>query len=216
MDIQSEVLSLFGCPLYKSHVDLSNEEKDCVLNQLNYEPNHDHGTFLGKDKHLFRNNHPQLVSIHQKIQQHVDNFGYNGLGLDEQVKCTIIGSWGILIPAGKPCHNHNHKVSSISGVLYIQSGDQSGALRLNSPNRSVFDNSVRPLTREPNQFNSDLYNIVPSDGLIVMFPSYVTHGVLFNQSGQDRCSLAFDVFFEGKMARDYSDNYVVSVNNESD
>lgn len=214
-DIEPDVLPLFACPLYKCHVDLSDEEKHYVINQINYQPNHDHGTFISEDKQLHRSNHPQLTSIHQKIQQHVDHFGYSGLGLDQQVECTIIGSWSVCIPPGKPQHKHNHTACSISGILYVQGNHQSGHLTLQSPNRGVFDNSVRPLIRELNKFNCGGYNVAPLTGTIVMFPSYVEHSVSPNQSNQDRYSLAFDVFVQGKMEGDMRD-YVVRVFNESD
>ena len=39
------------------------------------------------------------------------------------------------------------------------------------------------------------YRIVPTEGLMVLFPSHLRHGVEQNQSDEDRISMAFNIDF---------------------
>ena len=84
--------------------------------------------------------------------------------------------WFNIAEQGEKTGIHDHaKLASVSGVVYIKSEPLAGDLFFRKEGRT------------------DLY-IKPEDGKMVLFPSYLKHGVHVNQSKQRRISLSFKLF----------------------
>ena len=84
--------------------------------------------------------------------------------------------WFNIAEQGEKTGVHDHaKLASVSGVVYIKSVPLAGDLFFRKEGRS------------------DLC-IKPEDGKMVLFPSYLKHGVHVNQSKQRRISLSFNLF----------------------
>ena len=81
-----------------------------------------------------------------------------------------------------------------SGVLYIQTDENSGAINFINSNN---DSSFQLNRKEYNQYNATDYSIFPKNGLLIFFPSEMNHKILKNNSNNTRYSLAFNFFPTG-------------------
>ena len=107
-------------------------------------------------------------------------------------KFKISTSWITKTPPGGYSKYHNHGNSFMSGILYFDEYDNSSSpLELGSFN--LPSNTFRILPDEFNQYNSSDYKLYPQKNLLVFFPSYLYHKIGYNNSSQDRYSLAFNV-----------------------
>ena len=91
--------------------------------------------------------------------------------------------------------NHTHN-GFISGVYYIQAYKEMGELVLYNSDKlkdilwhgEYFENY--------NDYNNTSFKIKPETGLLVLFPSWVEHGVEPNGKTDDRISLSFNTKIE--------------------
>ena len=86
---------------------------------------------------------------------------------------------------------HNHPNSLLSGVYYVQADTESGDLSLLDPRKQAW--VIQPDFSERNQMNAPVQFIVPEAGTLVIFPSWLEHGVNQNLSEADRISIAFNI-----------------------
>lgn len=86
---------------------------------------------------------------------------------------------------------HNHPNSMLSGVYYVKVEGDCGDLSLFDPRKQAWimqpDFSERNFTNAPVQF------IPPEAGKLIVFPSWLEHGVNQNLSDADRISLSFNI-----------------------
>ena len=86
---------------------------------------------------------------------------------------------------------HNHPNSLLSGVYYVQVQDESGDILLFDPRKQAW--VMQPDFSERNQMNSSVHSISPEAGTLIIFPSWLDHGVGQNLSEADRISVAFNI-----------------------
>ena len=92
--------------------------------------------------------------------------------------------------------DHIHPFSQISGVIYLKCDDESPAISLKDP-RAVRWHSVPPAKKNRPE-NSTYAAITPSVGKLLMFPSWLEHGVPINTSEEDRISMSFNFDLRAK------------------
>jgi uncharacterized protein (TIGR02466 family) len=90
---------------------------------------------------------------------------------------------------------HTHQNSIISGVFYIKVPDKSSRLRFYHP---AFHLMVRDwnVDIKYNEYTSDIWNIIPEEGKLVLFPSWLEHEVDQNLSQEKRISISFNLVGE--------------------
>jgi hypothetical protein len=93
-----------------------------------------------------------------------------------------------------------HANSFLSGVFYIKSNNETDSI-------SFYKNPSSGIT--PNYNNYNIYNSsswhLPVNTLdIVIFPSYLQHGINTKVDNNKRISLAFNVFVEGELGNEYT------------
>ena len=90
---------------------------------------------------------------------------------------------------------HNHPTSDLSGVLWIKSQKDCGNIVFDSPRSFATHQEVEcyidDFKNQNNVFQSYYFN--PTEGRILVFPSYLDHHVGFNESQEDRISVSFNV-----------------------
>eukprot|EP01083_Nonionella_stella_P118815 354814_1 len=118
---------------------------------------------------------------------------------DNKIYIDIVNSW-ININRGIALNvPHSHPNSDLSGVMYIEipkgvKKDFDGDVWFEDPRNNLFDNNMKlPF----GQFNEAL-QITPSDGLTVLFPSWLRHWTMPSYSDKPRVSFAFNVKFRSK------------------
>jgi len=86
---------------------------------------------------------------------------------------------------------HHHPNSVLSGVYYVRAPQESGNIFFFDPRPGA--QTLVPPCAKYNSLNSAQVTIVPRAGLMVIFPSWLWHGVGPNRTSEDRLSLSFNI-----------------------
>jgi uncharacterized protein (TIGR02466 family) len=105
---------------------------------------------------------------------------------------TLDNCWININRTGNYNSVHYHPGSFLSGCLYIQTEDDSGDIVFERPDLAGHYTAG---VKEP-FFGMDV-GYKPTDGLILIFPSWVPHYVTASTSNKPRISLAFNVLKSG-------------------
>ena len=91
---------------------------------------------------------------------------------------------------------HNHPRSHLSGVLWIKTPNHSGHFEMQSPHAFECGHEIGAYndTFQEKTGSYDYYYLLPTEGNIVIFPSYLNHKVKPNESDEDRISVAFNLW----------------------
>jgi len=105
--------------------------------------------------------------------------------------CTSyeLKSWFTKFEKGNYAHVHNHPGSDISGCYYFKTNSKDGNIFFQSPNPYL--NTTRCYMSLGNTIN-----YTPEEGTLLLFPSWLNHGVKTNTTDDTRISLSFNVFFK--------------------
>jgi uncharacterized protein (TIGR02466 family) len=88
---------------------------------------------------------------------------------------------------------HDHANCLFSGVYYVQTPPDSGNLTFHDPrNARVF---MQPKVTSFTPYIADAIDVEVQEGIIIVFPSWLKHGVAPNLSNRDRISLSFNYVF---------------------
>jgi uncharacterized protein (TIGR02466 family) len=86
---------------------------------------------------------------------------------------------------------HEHPNTTLSGIVYLRVPEGSSKIRFHDPR---FHNKVVNLpVIESNQANWQWYDIAPEEGLVLIWPGWLNHEVLKNQSKEGRLTAVFNL-----------------------
>lgn len=88
-------------------------------------------------------------------------------------------------------HVHNHPNCLISGVYYVCVPKDSGDLILHDPRKQAW--MLQPVYAARGPINSNTSRVKPTEGMLVLFPSWLEHSVDQNLAESDRISLSFNM-----------------------
>ena len=115
----------------------------------------------------------------------------NGLGGNTGVVWNIQGAGLWLNVNGRGHYNkpHNHAGTHFSGIYYVKVPPKSGMLYFQRPSHN------NPIIEEhcKNREYGPLFEVMPRDGDMFIFPSELNHGVYPNYSREERISVAFNL-----------------------
>jgi len=106
----------------------------------------------------------------------------------------VTQSWVNVNPPGSSHHSHMHQNSVLSGVLFLNTFEDCGDIQFYPP----FNKQLSPKVtfKEDNDLTWGHYYFTPSNGDLIIFPSYFEHAVGKNLStDKTRISLSFNTFF---------------------
>ena len=86
---------------------------------------------------------------------------------------------------------HNHE-GILSGIFYLNIPENSGNLILQNPGMNTLWDGFK-FVHTRNEMTGELTNITPIEGEIIIWPSYLNHGVHPNNHDDERISIAFNV-----------------------
>ena len=105
----------------------------------------------------------------------------------------LLTAWANINGRGNFNTPHNHPGCHWSGVYYVDAPPGSGLLALQDPrpniNMANLGNDMLDL------FPGSERTLEPREGLTVVFPSWLQHGVTVHESDEERISIAFNVRF---------------------
>ena len=149
--------------------------------------------FMTKSKYVLND----LPDCKKMIHEQFDAFMRQYFTVKKNINFGFQNSWINKHEYLDSTHDHSHVNSLFSGVLYLKTDNQSGDISFKVP---PYDN---PVTKgfqlefeEWNMHNSCDYSITPKVGSLLIFPSYLVHGVSENKSPFQRYSLAFNLHFK--------------------
>ena len=173
----------FNFELEKNIINWSNQDKGLIRTNMN-------GWHSKDDMHT-RPEYKTLVEILYLAQNEI----YKEELLDNE---PYLGNmWANINPPGGYNRPHTHPNSLWSGVYYVKTPENSGNLKCEDPRPCA--NIARPRRRK-GVLPSYLWNEVhfePKAGRLIMFPSWLNHGVDPNQSNDIRISVSFNFLQKG-------------------
>jgi uncharacterized protein (TIGR02466 family) len=109
----------------------------------------------------------------------------------QQFSLEITTCWAIV--NGKMAYNsvHNHPNSILSGVYYLQAPENCGGIYFSDP-RPASQMLIPPM-EEFNLWTYPKVSYKPHEGTMLLFPSWLLHGVEMNMSEELRVSLSFNI-----------------------
>lgn len=86
-------------------------------------------------------------------------------------------------------HVHNHTHNTISGCYYYKTSGRDGSIFFNCPNQAMnahigYIPMSQPVTVEP------------KEGVMLLFPGWLEHGIQRNNTDESRISLSFNIEFD--------------------
>jgi uncharacterized protein (TIGR02466 family) len=192
--------NLFATPLL-AHVwadgaELNEQLKDRILEHARKSPSKDLTNVGGWHSETGRLEFcgqagERLVAHMREMTEEATLRVYAGFGKSPERLNWTLHAWANVNAAGDFNKMHTHPGATWSGVYYVDTGssdraDEGTPLHLSDPNPS------RTSIFFPELSSSNVL-IKPEPGLMILFPSYVPHGVLPHRGDRERISIAFNV-----------------------
>ena len=145
-------------------------------------------THLLSDPSFRSNPIESLPLFKEELDQHIKRYCHN-IGFYSEYH--ISSSWFTKCKKGDYAHIHSHGTNCISGVYYYKTNGKDGDLFFESPINGIDTNFVF-------LHLSEQMIHTPAEGKIVLFPSFLRHGVRKNITNNVRISLSFNLQFNEK------------------
>jgi uncharacterized protein (TIGR02466 family) len=128
----------------------------------------------------------QSETLNNEIKKHIERY-FKVWDFNKSCNLQIKELWINIAQTGDYQEEHNHHKALFSGVLYINTNESSGDF-----------NFINPLSAEgilmedSNKFGF-IHPIKPQNGIILLFPGWLNHRALPNNSDEDRISISFNI-----------------------
>ena len=191
MPTQGEVRGLYPTPVYVTptinnfdsiHEEILEAESTA---EYSYNSDWDETHYLtGLDGNIINDEH--LHDFGKELAYHVNAY-CNSIDFPG-TRFVIESSWFAKFERGNYAHLHNHGATHISGVYYVKVPENSSNLYFETPNRHLETSVV---------FNelAERSELQPREGMLVLFPGWLQHGVVPSMSDKTRVSMSFNLSF---------------------
>lgn len=115
----------------------------------------------------------------------------------EYASCYITDCWANVCRQGEGHRAHIHPNNVLSGVYYVQAPQACGDIVFDDPRPQV--KVLLPNVKELNPLNSHEFRVAPATGMLIVFPSWLTHRVAISNSEEERVSISFNVMLRGEI-----------------
>ena len=197
--MQTQFISLNPIPLYVTQSignEFSNIQKELleVCNTIRFEKIKNWDTYTHSlsyepfESNLLKEKEcdHSLKFIKKSVKEYLQMIGFQY----PSAPLAMPNAWITKTQKNEYAHIHTHQGSHISGVYYIKTNGQDGNL--------YFPNIHRSLASNPIIGCSTQETLAPlKTGVLVLFPSDLSHGVKENRTDNVRYSLSFNIFISG-------------------
>ena len=128
-------------------------------------------------------------TLETQIKKHIENY-FKVWDFNFSFNLKLNEIWVNVATPQAYQEEHHHGVNLFSGVLYISTNDLSGDFQIINP---LSSESI--LMGHPGKFDFK-YDIKPKDSMIVIFPGWLKHRAVSNNSNEDRISISFNIQYE--------------------
>lgn len=208
MNRQFKIYNLFPTPVFENQIDLSKYNIDLLLNK-EFEYMENKSAKITKDKNVLET--VGLEQLKKELLFNLELYTKNFLKVyDKKIKWYLQKSWVNKHETGDWGQPHYHANSLISGVLYLETNDETGEISFECPTnyRPIFPLSCNLEFTERTIENSTTYFLKPKNGLLILFPSSLLHAIKENKSETNRYSLAFNFHIEGELMNENDLDYL--------
>jgi uncharacterized protein (TIGR02466 family) len=174
----------------KTQIDPNLIEKECYKEQSNSKgrvKSNVHGwqseDIIGVDK-----NRPLISNLLKEIALMTSPV-LKDLGVPKELELT--NAWININPKNSFNQVHIHTKSMLSGVYYVSANEHSGDIVFHNEAKLNMLYGMFTDANNKNTYSSVKYK--PETGKIILFPSWIPHGVNINNSQEDRISIAFNL-----------------------
>ena len=105
----------------------------------------------------------------------------------------ITACWANFGPPGSGHSRHTHPNNYFSGVYYVRTPPGADTIDFFDPRPGAA--TMMPRTRQLTRFNGNRMTVKVHPGRLIIFPSWLLHGVPVNATNQERVSIAFNAMF---------------------
>ena len=120
------------------------------------------------------------------------NMAINDMGWDLNIQTVKIPNmWSIINKKDSFNQRHHHGNSTLSAAYYVSAPENCGDIVFYDPRPAPI--YYHPIAKNPNKLNAMVNSITPSEGLLVLFPSYLDHSVNPSKSDAERIVISFNV-----------------------
>ncbi len=105
----------------------------------------------------------------------------------------ITGCWANINASGASHAIHSHPNNFLSGIYYVQTHPGADSVNFHDPRPQT--GIIRPPVTELTSQNTEQVVVTVSDGMLLMFPSYLPHSIPPNDSDSLRISISFNMMF---------------------
>ena len=195
MSVVVHIENIFSIPIYTSIVDVSDLVYDDIHCLKNKKIN-DFDIISASENEKLLQSESRFKQIKKIIDEHTFHFYENILGYESKdVYPEMVASWLVKSEPGNETSWHSHSNSNISGVLYLKTHENCGNICFRIENEII--QCLSPPVKNINSYNNRSHTIRVKDGLLLLFPSWLSHKVQKNKSENVRYSIAFNYFFKG-------------------
>ena len=182
----------FPTPIYTKYIG-TQEYNDYLTNKIIHWSKRDQGIKL-----------TNVYGWHSQTDMHMDTeykylvdelyLAYKEVYKDQHIETepSLANMWANINPKGAFNKTHNHANAFWSGVYYVKTPENCGSLVLeDTRTMSLMYTPKRTTTQKPKHL-WEATSVEPQAGKLVMFPSYVSHYVVPNNSNEPRISISFN------------------------
>ncbi len=105
----------------------------------------------------------------------------------------ITGCWANIKPQGGGHPSHSHPNNYLSGVYYVRL-PRFDRILFHDPRNQPY--VILPRTTEDNEYNCRIAHLPIHEGVLILFPAWLTHSVQDNPEDLDRISIGFNIMFK--------------------
>jgi len=187
----THIKNLFSTPLgvFKLNREVSKTELD-YLRKL--ETKRNFGNFVSIDRDIL--NSKKLASIQAFVESSLQTYFETVYKPKNNVSLRVTQSWANYTMPGQHHHKHMHQNSFLSGVFYAQVKDTDSI----NFYKNTYDLISIPF-KEAGLYNTANSLVNVEDGMLLIFPSSLTHMVNEVQGAHTRISVAFNTFPKGNV-----------------
>ena len=193
--------SIFPCPVYviKRDSDLTPIEENEIEQIVKDGMRLNIGNTTSNNSNIF----DKLKNLKQFCEQHLNIYIKEVIDPKEELDFYITQSWLNITKSGEYHHDHSHPNSIVSGVFYV-STEEDDKITFGDPNKMLKD-IISFKLKEQNPFNSAILGFPVNNNELILFPSWLEHGVEPNERATtDRISLSFNTFIRGNLGDTHS------------
>lgn len=105
----------------------------------------------------------------------------------------ITSCWANINPQGATNPWHTHPNNYLSGVYYVDVPADAGTITFQDPRAQSY--VVSPRVKKSTPENSGRAAIPVREGMLILFPAWLSHSVSANPTPQERISVSFNLMF---------------------